>query len=44
MIEKDGRFMVTLFKDRFSEEELKNMGLNDRQVKVVLYVKEKEDN
>jgi ATP-dependent DNA helicase RecG len=33
--------MVTLFKDRFAEEELQKMGLNGRQIKAVLYVKEK---
>jgi ATP-dependent DNA helicase RecG len=41
LIEEDGGFMVTLFKDRFSEEELLKLGLNDRQIKAVLYVKEK---
>jgi ATP-dependent DNA helicase RecG len=34
-------FIVTLFKDRFSEEQLQKLGLNDRQIKAVLYVKEK---
>ena len=33
--------VVRLFKDRFSGEELQKMGLNDRQIKAVLYVKEK---
>jgi len=42
MIEEDcGGLIVRLFKDRFSEEQLKELGLNDRQVKAVLYVKEK---
>jgi ATP-dependent DNA helicase RecG len=41
LIEEDGGFMVTLFKDRFSEEQLKQLGLNERQIKAVLYVKEK---
>ena len=41
MEEKWGGFIVTLYKDRFSEEELQKLGLNDRQVKAVLYVKEK---
>jgi len=41
LIERDGGFSVTLFKDSFSEEELKKSGLNDRQVKAVLYVKER---
>ncbi|MDR0309392.1 MAG: putative DNA binding domain-containing protein, partial [Candidatus Methanoplasma sp.] len=35
-----GGFMVTLFKDRFNEEQLTKLGLNPRQVKAVLYVKE----
>jgi ATP-dependent DNA helicase RecG len=36
-----GGFMVTLFKDRFNEEQLVKLGLNPRQVKAVLFVKEK---
>jgi ATP-dependent DNA helicase RecG len=42
--ERDGGFLVTLFKDRFSEEELQKSRLNDRQIKAVLYVKEKREN
>ncbi len=38
--EQDGGIMVTLFKDRFNEAALKKMGLNERQVKAVLYVLE----
>jgi ATP-dependent DNA helicase RecG len=41
MNEKEGGFIVTLFKDIYSEEELKKLGLNERQIKAVLYVKEK---
>jgi len=42
IIEEDcGGLIVKLFKDRFSEEELKELGLNGRQIKAVLYVKEK---
>jgi len=41
MNEKEGGFIVTLFKDKFIEEELKKLGLNERQIKAVLYVKEK---
>jgi ATP-dependent DNA helicase RecG len=41
MEEDGGGFIVKLFKDRFSEEELQKMGLNERQVKAVLHVKEK---
>jgi ATP-dependent DNA helicase RecG len=41
-IGKDGGgFIVKLFKDRFSKEELQKIGLNDRQIKAVLYVKER---
>ncbi|GHT67727.1 ATP-dependent DNA helicase [Bacteroidia bacterium] len=41
-LEEDmGGFMVKLFKDRFMEEQLQKLGLNDRQIKAVLYVKEK---
>jgi predicted HTH transcriptional regulator len=39
--EEDGGFMVTLFKNRFSAEQLQQLGLNERQIKAVLYVKEK---
>ncbi|MDR2679487.1 MAG: putative DNA binding domain-containing protein [Tannerella sp.] len=41
LTERDGGFLVTLFKDRFSAEQLQQLGLNDRQIKAVLYVKEK---
>jgi ATP-dependent DNA helicase RecG len=41
MEEKWGGFLVTLFKERFSLEELQKLGLNERQIKAVLYVKEK---
>ena len=39
--EKEGGFIVTLFKDRFSKEQLEKLGLNDRQMKAVEYVKTK---
>jgi ATP-dependent DNA helicase RecG len=42
LTERDGGFLVTLFKDRFSEEELQNLGLNERQINAILYLKEKE--
>jgi ATP-dependent DNA helicase RecG len=42
LTERDGGFLVTLFKDKFSEEQLQQLELNDRQIKAVLYVKEKE--
>ena len=42
-LEEDmGGFMVKLFKDKFSEEQLQRLGLNDRQIKAVLYAKERE--
>jgi ATP-dependent DNA helicase RecG len=42
VLEEDGGgFIVKLFKDRCAEEELQKSGLNDRQIKAVLYVKEK---
>jgi len=41
-LEEDmGGFMVKLFKDKFSEEQLQRLGLNDRQIKAVLYAKER---
>jgi ATP-dependent DNA helicase RecG len=41
LIERDGGFLVTLFKDRFSEEELQKIGLNDRQIDAILFFKGK---
>jgi ATP-dependent DNA helicase RecG len=42
ILEEDGGgFIVRLFKDKFSEEQLQKLGLNERQIKAVLYVKEK---
>ena len=41
-LEEDiGGFMVKLFKDRFSKEQLEKLGLNDRQIKAVEYIKTK---
>jgi ATP-dependent DNA helicase RecG len=40
LAERDGGFLVTLFKDNLTEEQLVKRGLNARQVKSVLYVKE----
>ena len=34
-------FWVVFRKDTFNEQSLKELGLNDRQIKAVLYVKEK---
>ncbi len=35
-----GDFTVFIYKDRFNKKELRKMGLNERQIKAVLYVKE----
>ncbi len=39
--EQDGGLLVTLFKDRYTQEQLSKLGLNERQVKAILYIKEK---
>jgi len=41
MEEDGGGFIVKLFKDRYSAEELKRLGLSDRQVDAVLFFKQK---
>jgi ATP-dependent DNA helicase RecG len=41
MIELDGGFSLTLFKDKISPEKLGKLGLNDRQIKAVLILNEK---
>ena len=42
VLEEDGGgFIVKLFKNRFTEEQLQKLGLNERQIKAVLYVKER---
>jgi ATP-dependent DNA helicase RecG len=41
MKEQDGGFLVTLFKNNLTEEQLTKPGLNDRQLKAVIFVKEK---
>lgn len=41
MQELDGGFIITLFKNTLTEEQLTKIGLNDRQLKAVEYVKEK---
>jgi ATP-dependent DNA helicase RecG len=38
--EENGVMTVTFYKDKWNEENLKKLGLNDRQIKAVLYVKE----
>ena len=37
--EEQGGFLSKVFKDRFTEDQLKKMGLNDRQVDAVLFTK-----
>jgi len=42
ILEEDcGGFIVKLFKDKFTEEQMQKSGLNERQIKAVLYAKEK---
>ena len=41
LTERDGGFLVTLYKDNLTEEQLLRLGFNARQVKAVQYVKEK---
>jgi ATP-dependent DNA helicase RecG len=40
IIEQDGGILVTLFKNKYSKEQLQILGLNERQVKAILYVVE----
>ena len=39
-VEENGVMTVTFYKDKWNEENLKKLGLNDRQIKAVIYVKE----
>lgn len=41
MQEQDGGFIITLFKNNLTQEQLTKLRLNDRQVKAVIFVKEK---
>ncbi len=41
IIERDGGLLVTLFKNSMTTEQLVKLGLNERQLKAVEYVKEK---
>lgn len=41
MKERDGGFIITLFKDSLTEDQLIKLGLNNRQIKSVLFLKEK---
>jgi len=41
LTEREGGFLVTLFKNNLTEEQLMKLGLNTRQIKAVQYVKER---
>ena len=41
--EENGVMTVTFYKDKWNEENLKKLGLNDRQIKAVMYVEEKRE-
>ena len=40
IIEQDGGLLVTLFKNKYNKDQLQKSGLNERQIKAVLYVVE----
>ncbi|MBN2322698.1 MAG: putative DNA binding domain-containing protein [Spirochaetes bacterium] len=40
-IEENGVMTVIFYKDKWNKENLKNLGLNERQIKVINYLKEK---
>ncbi|GHU78754.1 hypothetical protein FACS1894145_1490 [Bacteroidia bacterium] len=41
LTERDGGFLVTLFKNNLNEEQLKKLGLNERQVDAILFYRAK---
>jgi ATP-dependent DNA helicase RecG len=41
LTERDGGFLVTLFKNNLAEEQLKKLGLNERQVDAILFTEQK---
>ena len=41
LTERDGGFLVTLFKNQLTTEQLKKLGLNNRQVDAMLFYKDK---
>src|SRR5690606_16301045 len=43
LIEEFGGFLVTLFKNNLTTEQLTKLGLNDRQLKAVKYVRRSEE-
>ncbi|MDL2279025.1 hypothetical protein LJC57_10615, partial [Parabacteroides sp. OttesenSCG-928-G07] len=40
LTEREGGFLVTLFKNSLTEEQLLKLGLNERQLKAIQYLKE----
>jgi ATP-dependent DNA helicase RecG len=40
--EEHGVFVVKLYQDKWNEENLKKLGIKERQIKAVIYVKEKK--
>ena len=42
-VEEHGVMTVTFYKDKLNKENLKKLGLNERQIKAVTYVKEKAE-
>lgn len=40
-VEENGVMTVTFYKDKLNKENLKKLGLNERQIKAVIYVKER---
>ena len=40
--EEHGVFVVKFYQDKWNEENLKRLGLKERQIKAVMYVKEKK--
>jgi ATP-dependent DNA helicase RecG len=41
LVERDGGFLVTLFKNNLTEEQLRKLGLNERQVDAILFYRSK---
>ena len=41
-VEEHGVMIVTFYKNKWNEENLKKLGLNERQIKAVMYVKERD--
>jgi ATP-dependent DNA helicase RecG len=40
--EENGVMKVVFYKDKFTEDNLKKLGINERQIKAVMYIKEKK--